>query len=69
MKKEYSNKDLTIVWEASKCIHAGECVKALPLVYKPYEKPWIQIENASTDDLKQQIDRCPSGALSYKMND
>lgn len=35
IKKEYSNNDLTIVWQGSKCIHAAECVKALPKVYNP----------------------------------
>lgn len=65
--KEYSNGELTIVWEPKKCIHAGVCVRTLPQVYNPKEKPWIKIENASTDQLKSQIEKCPSGALSYKM--
>lgn len=66
--KEYSNGDLTIIWKPKTCIHSGECVKRLPEVYKPDEKPWIQIENAGTADLKSQIEACPSGALSYRMN-
>jgi uncharacterized Fe-S cluster protein YjdI len=63
--KEYSNGELTIVWKPQVCIHAGECVKALPDVYKPKEKPWINAEHAKTQDLINQIDKCPSGALSY----
>jgi uncharacterized Fe-S cluster protein YjdI len=66
--KEYSNGELTVVWKPAKCIHAAECVKALPEVYNPDEKPWIKAENASTQALKDQIAKCPSGALSYKMN-
>lgn len=66
--KEYSNEELTIVWKPQTCIHSGICVKTLPQVYKPDEKPWIQIENASTEDLKAQVNKCPSGALSYYMN-
>ena len=69
LKKEYSNGELTIVWKPNLCIHAGECVKALPEVYKPGERPWINIENASNEELKAQIAKCPSGALSYYMND
>ncbi|KOF02738.1 putative Fe-S cluster protein YjdI [Roseivirga ehrenbergii] len=65
--KEYSNGELTVVWKPQKCIHAGECVKALPEVYNPKEKPWIKAENASTQALKDQIAKCPSGALSYYM--
>ena len=66
--KEYSNGELTVVWEASKCIHAAECVKALPEVYKPTDKPWVHIENATTEQLINQIKKCPSGALSYYLN-
>ncbi|MBO6515778.1 MAG: (4Fe-4S)-binding protein [Bacteroidia bacterium] len=65
--KRYQKDDLTIVWQPAKCIHAGECVKALPNVYKPKEKPWITPENATIEELKAQIDKCPSGALSYEM--
>lgn len=66
--KEYTNGELTIVWKPKMCIHSGVCVKMLPEVYKPREKPWITIENASTSDLKTQIKECPSGALSYYIN-
>ena len=67
--KKYSNEELTVVWKPKKCIHSGECVKALPKVYNPKERPWLRIENATTDELKEQIMKCPSGALSYIMND
>jgi len=66
--KEYSNGELTILWKPRTCIHSGECVKRLPNVYNPNEKPWIKAENASTDELKSQIEACPSGALSYRMD-
>jgi uncharacterized Fe-S cluster protein YjdI len=69
IKVAYSNDDITIVWKPKMCIHAGECVKTLPEVYKPREKPWISIENASTEELKSQIGKCPSGALSYYKNE
>ncbi|WP_299895470.1 (4Fe-4S)-binding protein [uncultured Aquimarina sp.] len=68
IKKEYTNRELTIVWKPKTCIHAAECIKALPKVYNPNEKPWITIENATTEELKKQIAKCPSGALSYYMN-
>ena len=64
--KEYTNGDLTVVWKPKKCIHAAECVNRLPNVYNPEEKPWIKAENATTTQLKEQINACPSGALTYK---
>ncbi len=61
----YSNKDITINWKPDLCIHAANCVKHLPKVYNPKERPWLNIENATTEELKVQIATCPSGALSY----
>ena len=65
--KKYKKDDLTIVWKPKRCIHAAICVKELPGVYDPKAKPWITPENASVVELKAQIDKCPSGALSYEM--
>ena len=68
IQKEYTNGELTIVWKPRVCFHSKECVKGLPGVFNPDEKPWIKPENGSTDELKQTINRCPSRALSYYMN-
>lgn len=57
--KEYKKGDFTVVWKPENCIHAGECVKRLPEVYNPKERPWIKPENASVEALKSQIDACP----------
>jgi len=65
-EKEYSNEEITIVWQPILCIHSGVCVKTLPKVYHPKEKPWITIENATTEALIDQVAMCPSGALSIK---
>ena len=67
-KYEYTNGELTIIWQPSIRQHAGICVKMLPKVYNPQERPWIKIENATTDELIAQINKCPSGALSYRIN-
>ena len=58
-KIEYTNGELTIIWQPGLCQHAGVCVKMLP---------WVKIENATTAELILQINKCPSGALGYRMN-
>lgn len=68
MNKEYSNGEITIKWQPKLCIHAAVCVNTLPKVYNPKLSPWISIENATTEELKNQINKCPSGALSFKEN-
>lgn len=69
MNKIYSNGELVIKWQPKLCKHAGVCVKMLPQVYDPKGKPWIKIENGTTAKLKNQISKCPSGALSYTNNE
>ncbi|WP_442845490.1 (4Fe-4S)-binding protein [Leeuwenhoekiella sp. H156] len=64
--KTYTNGDVTILWQPEKCIHSGVCVKTLPQVYNPKEKPWIKPENATSQALINQVALCPSGALSIK---
>ncbi|CAZ95334.1 (4Fe-4S)-binding protein [Zobellia galactanivorans] len=64
--KEYGNNEITILWKPEKFIHAGICVKMLPQVYDPKRKPWVNIANASTAALRDQVAQCPSGALSIK---
>ncbi|WP_308990570.1 (4Fe-4S)-binding protein [Mariniflexile litorale] len=66
--KEYTNGNVTIVWEAEKCIHSAICAKGLPEVFQPRERPWIKIDEAKTEALIKQVKACPSGALSFYMN-
>ncbi|OUS03398.1 hypothetical protein A9Q86_00345 [Flavobacteriales bacterium 33_180_T64] len=66
--KEYTNDEVTIVWEAERCIHSAICVKGLGDVFQPKERPWIKIDAATTEALVNQVRACPSGALSYYMN-
>ena len=67
--KEYSNGEVTIVWKPKTCIHAGVCVRGLPNVFNPKARPWIKIDGATTEELVNQVAKCPSGALSSYMNE
>ena len=67
-KKEYKNEKITIVWDKDKCIHSGNCVRGLPEVFQPKERPWIKIEMAPTEAIKDQVLKCPTKALSYYEN-
>ena len=64
--KEYTNGEVTIVWQAHKCIHSANCVKNNPAVFQPKEKPWIKMDNANSDEIVAALSKCPSGALSIK---
>lgn len=67
--KKYTNGEVTVVWQPDKCIHSTLCFTGLPKVFNPRERPWITPEGAATQQIIDQVKRCPSGALSYFMND
>jgi uncharacterized Fe-S cluster protein YjdI len=66
--KEYTTDEITIVWNPNICIHSRICFKGLGNVFNPTERPWIKPENATSQAIMAQIDKCPSGALSYYQN-
>lgn len=68
LKKKYTKDNLTVIWQPESCIHSTECFKGLPEVFNPANKPWVNINADSVDRIKNQVDKCPSGALSYEMN-
>jgi uncharacterized Fe-S cluster protein YjdI len=64
--KEYTNGEVTIVWQAGKCTHSANCVKTLATVFQPKTQPWIKMENGTTQEIVDAVSKCPSGALSIK---
>ncbi|WP_462250370.1 (4Fe-4S)-binding protein [Ekhidna sp.] len=65
--KEYESEDLTVVWQPEKCIHSENCFNGLSSVFNPNERPWVNVNGAPDKSIKEVIDKCPSGALSYRM--
>ena len=66
IKKEYNNKELTIVWQPHKCQHSERCWRGLSQVFRYKQKPWIDPEGAAPEEIRNQINQCPSGALTYR---
>jgi uncharacterized Fe-S cluster protein YjdI len=64
--KEYSNGEIVVCWDPDKCIHAAECMSGLPQVFNRDRRPWVNIKGASSEEIIKVIDKCPSGALSYR---
>lgn len=65
--KEYQGIEITIVDNRGVCSHDQSCVKCLPAVFDRYKRPWIDPDGASVKEVIETIEKCPSGALSYKM--
>ena len=66
IKKEYSNGEVTVLWQSAKCIHSAVCIKNLHKVFNPQLSPWINVANGTTAEIIETVKKCPSGALSIK---
>jgi uncharacterized Fe-S cluster protein YjdI len=64
--KSYSNGEVTVVWQPSLCQHSANCFGHLPKVFKPRERPWVKMENGTSQEITETVHKCPSGALSLK---
>jgi uncharacterized Fe-S cluster protein YjdI len=65
MVKHYSNGEITVTWKPDLCQHTGICFRGLPMVFDPRRRPWVQLQQADTPTIVAQVERCPSGALSW----
>lgn len=66
--KKYTNGEVTIVWKPNMCIHSTICFKGLGNVFDPQRRPWITPEAGTTEQIIDQVKKCPSGALSFYLN-
>ena len=53
-----------VLWKPEICIHSGICFKGLAGVFDPRRRPWIDMSQAETQQIIDQVRKCPSGALS-----
>ncbi|MDR3695349.1 (4Fe-4S)-binding protein [Mucilaginibacter sp.] len=65
-KHTYTNGDITVAWKPELCRHAARCATQLPTVFNPQAKPWVNTDGATSQEIKDQVARCPTGALSIK---
>jgi uncharacterized Fe-S cluster protein YjdI len=64
--RAYENGEIRVLWRRELCAHSGVCVRGLPAVFRPRERPWVDVRGAASDLIAAQVDRCPSGALSWE---
>ena len=62
----YPGHDIAVVWKPEICKHAARCATQLPQVFNPSAKPWVNMDGATSEEIKEQVARCPTGALSIK---
>lgn len=66
-RDNYIGKSITIHDNRGICAHAGHCTDNLSQVFRMKQEPWIDPDAATVDEIINTIKKCPSGALSYSI--
>ncbi len=66
--RQYTNKEITVFWKPSKCIHATTCFRELIEVFNPGKRPWVSINAAPTRRIIEVVNKCPTQALEWRYN-
>lgn len=64
--REYSTDEIVVEWRSRLCYHSQNCVRALPLVFEKDRRPWIDVTQATADEVEDAVEGCPSGALRLR---
>ena len=65
----FESEKVIVHWDSHRCIHVEACVRALPHVFSPSERPWIHPERADAVEIARACEACPAGALHYARKD
>ena len=65
-----AGRNLTLLYEAKRCIHARFCVTGAPAVFLAnVQGPWIHPDAMPVERLADIAHACPSGAIRYRRTD
>lgn len=68
-RHKFETDAIEVTWSSRRCIHAAECVRRLPAVFQPGEKPWIRLDAAAAERVAEVVTHCPTGALQFTRRD
>jgi uncharacterized Fe-S cluster protein YjdI len=68
-RKPYRAQDIVVYFEPRRCLHTGECLRAVPEVFDNRKTPWINPGAAEPDRVAEAVRRCPTGALHFERLD
>jgi uncharacterized Fe-S cluster protein YjdI len=67
--REYANGEIAVYWSPQFCIHTAMCLMGNPQVFDAGRRPWIDISQATADEIAEVVMTCPTGALHFKRLD
>src|SRR6266550_6487010 len=71
LTREYMGRGIRVEWYTGRCIHVGECIRAMPRVFDSRRRPWVDLTfpEAEADAVAEAVLRCPTGALHFERFD
>jgi uncharacterized Fe-S cluster protein YjdI len=67
--RRYTNGEITVFWKPDACVHASHCYRELIEVFDPGRRPWVDMYGATTSQIIETVNMCPTEALAWKWND
>lgn len=63
---DFPGAEIAVQWDGRLCIHHGECGRAAGELFVDGRDPWCIPDASCGAEVREIIERCPSGALSYR---
>lgn len=60
----YRGEAVTVSFNPRLCSHAAECGRLASNIFSPSQKPWVQPDKGTVDEVRAVVSACPSGALA-----
>ncbi|MBK1647097.1 CDGSH iron-sulfur domain-containing protein [Rhabdochromatium marinum] len=62
---DFPGEKIDVRFDKSLCIGVAECGRASGDLFKKGRSPWCVPDECTVDEVRDIVERCPSGALSY----
>jgi len=63
---EYPGTEIDVQWDGRLCIHVAECGRSADELFEGGRDPWCIPDKCSKAEVREVVERCPSGALTYR---
>jgi len=60
----YAGTEISVTYNPRLCSHAAECGRLADHIFNPKQKPWVQPDNGTVEEVRAVVAACPSGALA-----
>ena len=65
-KKLFEGNEIAVEWDGRLCIHIAECGRSAGELFVGGRDPWCVPDNSTKAEVREIVERCPSGALTYE---